>query len=57
MRASKKVKGAVLLTAGAALILGAPTVYADSDTSSSNHGGLLNGVQLLNGVNLCGQSE
>jgi hypothetical protein len=52
MRASKKVKGAVLLTAGAALILGAPTVYADSDTGSSNQGGLLNGVQLLNGVNL-----
>jgi hypothetical protein len=52
MRASKKVKGAVLLTAGAALILGAPTVYADSDTGSTNHGGLLNGVQLLNGVNL-----
>jgi hypothetical protein len=50
MRASKKVKGAVLLTAGAALILGAPTVYADTDTN--NHGGLLNGVQLLNGVNL-----
>jgi hypothetical protein len=52
MRASKKVKGAVLLTAGAALILGAPTVYADSNTGSSNNGGLLNGVQLLNGVNL-----
>jgi hypothetical protein len=50
MRASKKVKGAVLLTAGAALILGAPTVYADTNTN--NHGGLLNGVQLLNGVSL-----
>jgi hypothetical protein len=50
MRASKKVKGAVLLTAGAALILGAPTVYADTDTN--NHGGLLNGVQLLNGLSL-----
>lgn len=50
MRASKKVKGAVLLTAGAALILGAPSVYADTNTD--NHGGLLNGVQALNNVNL-----
>jgi hypothetical protein len=50
MRASKKVKGAVLLTAGAALILGAPTVYADTDTGHND--GLLNGVQALNNVNL-----
>jgi len=50
MRASKKVKGAVLLTAGAALILGAPTVYADTDTG--HNAGLLNGVQALNNVNL-----
>jgi|GEM_PF-5249133 len=58
MRASKKVKGAVLLTAGAALILGAPTVYADTNTN--HNGGLLNGVQALNGlsvnlpINACG---
>src|SRR5882757_361169 len=50
MRASKKVKGAVLLTAGAALILGAPTVYADTNTGHND--GLLNGVQALNNVNL-----
>ncbi|MGQ0623798.1 MAG: hypothetical protein ACT4PP_03970 [Sporichthyaceae bacterium] len=49
MRASKKVKGAVLLTAGAALVLGAPTVYAD-DIESSNNSGLLGGVQALNGA-------
>jgi hypothetical protein len=61
MRASKKVKGAVLLTAGAALLLGAPTVYADDNTSSGNSG-LLSGVQLLNGasvnapIDLCGVS-
>ncbi|MGQ0466829.1 MAG: hypothetical protein ACT4QG_16070 [Sporichthyaceae bacterium] len=58
MRASKKVKGAVLLTAGAALVLGAPTVYADTDTGRND--GLLNGLQVLNGaslnvpVNACG---
>jgi hypothetical protein len=50
MRASKKVKGAVLLTAGAALILGAPTVYADTNTGHNN--GLLDGVQALNNVTL-----
>ncbi|HEY2831002.1 MAG TPA: hypothetical protein VGJ14_01145 [Sporichthyaceae bacterium] len=50
MRASKKVKGAVLLTAGAALILGAPTVYADTNTGHND--GLLNGVQALNNVTL-----
>jgi hypothetical protein len=64
MRASKKVKGAVLLTAGAALFLGAPTVYAagagggdggaggdagsSGNVTSSNNGGLLSGLQLLN---------
>src|SRR5262245_12133430 len=67
MRASKKVKGAVLLTAGAALFLGAPTVYAGStggnggnggdacstgDNVSAGNGGILNGAQLLNNVNL-----
>ncbi|MGQ0631800.1 MAG: hypothetical protein ACT4P1_12220 [Sporichthyaceae bacterium] len=51
MRASKKVKGAVLLTAGAALVLGAPTVYAD-DIESSNNSGLLGGVQALNGAEI-----
>lgn len=58
MRASRKVKGAVLLTAGAALVLGAPTVYADTETGRND--GLLNGLQVLNGaslnipVNACG---
>ncbi|MGQ0846204.1 MAG: hypothetical protein ACT4QF_18945 [Sporichthyaceae bacterium] len=58
MRASNKVKGAVLLTAGAALVLGAPTVYADTETGRND--GLLNGLQVLNGaslnvpVNACG---
>lgn len=41
MRASKKVKGAVLLTAGAALFLGAPTVYAagGADGGDGGNGG------------------
>jgi hypothetical protein len=51
MRASKKVKGAVLLTAGAALILGAPTVYASDDTNNGN-GGILSGLSVLDGANL-----
>ena len=50
MRASKKVKGAVLLSAGAALVLGAPSVHADS--SADNNNGLLGGLNLLNGVQL-----
>ncbi len=48
MRASKKVKGAVLLAAGAALVLGAPTVHAESSADDNN--GLLSGVNLLNDV-------
>ena len=66
MRASKKVKGAVLLTAGAALFLGAPTVYAASGgdggdggdagskgtNSTSGAGSLLGGLQLLNNADL-----
>ncbi len=58
MRASKKVKGAVLLTAGAALVLGAPLASADTETGRND--GLLNGLQVLNGaslnipVNACG---
>ena len=67
MRASKKVKGAVLLTAGAALFVGAPTVYADSTGGSGGDGGnacttggnnstgndgILGGAQLLNNANL-----
>jgi hypothetical protein len=50
MRASKKVKGAVLLSAGAALVLGAPTVHADSNTNDNN--GLVSGLNLLNDVQL-----
>jgi hypothetical protein len=50
MRASKKVKGAVLLSAGAALVLGAPTVHADSAADDNN--GLVSGLNLLNGVQL-----
>jgi hypothetical protein len=50
MRASKKVKGAVLLSAGAALVLGAPSVHADS--SADNNNGLLGGLNLLNDVQL-----
>jgi len=50
MRASKKVKGAVLLSAGAALVLGAPTVHADSSADDNN--GLVSGLNLLNGVQL-----
>ncbi|WP_344608998.1 hypothetical protein [Sporichthya brevicatena] len=50
MRASKKVKGAVLLSAGAALVLGAPSVHADS--SADNNSGLLGGLNLLNGLQL-----
>ncbi|MBA3742082.1 hypothetical protein [Sporichthya sp.] len=50
MRASKKVMGAVLLTSSAALVLGAPTVHADS--SADNNNGLLGGLNLLNGVQL-----
>jgi hypothetical protein len=50
MRASKKVKGAVLLSAGAALMLGAPTVHADSN-ANDNHG-LVSGLNLLNDVQL-----
>ena len=50
MRASKKVKGAVLLSAGAALVLGAPTVHADSTANDNN--GLVSGLNLLNDVQL-----
>jgi LPXTG-motif cell wall-anchored protein len=50
MRASKKVMGAVLLTSSAALVLGAPTVHADSSADGNN--GLLGGLNLLNGVQL-----
>jgi len=50
MRASKKVKGAVLLSAGAALVLGAPSVHADS--SADNNNGLLGGLNLLNDTQL-----
>jgi hypothetical protein len=50
MRASKKVMGAVLLTSSAALVLGAPTVHADS--SADNNNGLLGGLNLLNGLQL-----
>jgi hypothetical protein len=50
MRASKKVKGAVLLSAGAALILGAPTVHADSGADGNS--GLVSGLNLLNDVQL-----
>jgi hypothetical protein len=50
MRASKKVKGAVLLSAGAALVLGAPTVHADSGTNDNS--GLVSGLNLLNGAQL-----
>ncbi len=50
MRASKKVMGAVLLTSSAALVLGAPTVHADS--SADNNNGLLGGLNLLNDVQL-----
>ncbi|GAA0635638.1 hypothetical protein GCM10009547_44740 [Sporichthya brevicatena] len=50
MRASKKVKGAVLLSAGAALVLGAPTVHADSKADGNN--GLVSGLNLLNDVQL-----
>ncbi len=50
MRASKKVKGAVLLSAGAALVLGAPTVHADSSADDNN--GLVSGLNLLNDVQL-----
>ena len=50
MRASKKVQGAVLLSACSALVLGAPSVHADS--SADNNGGLLGGLNLLNGVQL-----
>jgi hypothetical protein len=50
MRASKKVKGAVLLSAGAALVLGAPTVHADSTADDNN--GLVSGLNLLNDVQL-----
>jgi len=50
MRASKKVKGAVLLSAGAALVLGAPTVHADSNANDNN--GLVSGLNLLNDVQL-----
>jgi hypothetical protein len=50
MRTSKKVMGAVLLTSSAALILGAPSVHADS--SADNNGGLLGGLNLLNGLQL-----
>ncbi len=50
MRASKKVMGAVLLTSSAALVLGAPTVHADSSADDNN--GLLGGLNLLNGVQL-----
>jgi hypothetical protein len=66
MRASKKVKGAVLLTAGAALFLGAPTVYAASggdggdggdagskgNNTTSGSGSLLGGLQLLNNADV-----
>jgi hypothetical protein len=50
MRASKKVKGAVLLSAGAALVLGAPTVHADSNADDNS--GLVSGLNLLNDVQL-----
>jgi hypothetical protein len=50
MRASKKVKGAVLLSAGAALVLGAPTVHADS--GADDNSGLVSGLNLLNDVQL-----
>ena len=50
MRASKKVMGAVLLTSSAALVLGAPSVHADSSADDNN--GLLGGLNLLNGVQL-----
>jgi hypothetical protein len=50
MRASKKVMGAVLLTSASALILGAPTVHADS--GADNNSGLLGGLNLLNDVQL-----
>jgi len=50
MRASKKVQGAVLLSACSALVLGAPSVHADS--SADNNSGLLGGLNLLNGVQL-----
>ena len=50
MRASKKVKGAVLLSAGAALVLGAPTVHAESSADDNN--GLVSGLNLLNDVQL-----
>jgi LPXTG-motif cell wall-anchored protein len=50
MRASKKVQGAVLLSACSALVLGAPSVHADS--SADDNSGLLGGLNLLNGVQL-----
>jgi hypothetical protein len=50
MRASKKVQGAVLLSACSALVLGAPSVHADS--SADNNSGLLGGLNLLNGLQL-----
>ena len=50
MRASKKVKGAVLLSAGAALVLGAPTVHAESSADDNN--GLVSGLNVLNDVQL-----
>jgi hypothetical protein len=55
---SKKASGVIALMASGILLLGAPQVYADNETSGEN--GILSGNQVLNDVNapvtVCGNA-